>query len=214
MPRCAGDVVYAQLLNRRLARQLLCINAQSPTPNLTTLAPCIHQHTTLAEQQAATDQHNNTRGWRSRMQRAACPVCDSTSRQFICHNCINNQCLQQRQQGANLPLSLKQCLAQAEQLRQHRQDLLQRLEEHLAARVRCGAVLIVHPSIQVTCMRQQPAHSMKQSATLLALVALCPCELNCLPLNCPLDRAAGSIPAAAGVSMEEGSRTQGSTGQG
>lgn len=62
-----------------------------------------------------------------------CPVCDSSNRHFVCSSCINSQ--EVSAQGQQQKLSY--CLEQAEQLSEHKAQLLKRLEEHLAQRVSC-----------------------------------------------------------------------------
>lgn len=129
------------------------------------------------------------RGWWSSgpfpdlMRPAGCPICESISRDFVCANCINTQevprGLEQRQQ-------LKQCLQQAEQLRCQKEDLLQRLEQQLAARVcisgRQWSMLCFPPSSQHSAARMVPP--------------------------------AGGCKAAAGLCMEKKARAPGGTKQG
>lgn len=130
-----------------------------------------------------------------------CPVCESYNRDFVCPNCVNSQSVQGQQ--------LRECLAQAEQLRVQRAELLNRLQEQLAARVGLFSYL---QHIWLHCIQGAGmGHPTRPCITLRTTVW--PRSLNvqtCMPWTC----TAGSLSKAAGCCMEEGAGVESSASQG
>jgi hypothetical protein len=131
-----------------------------------------------------------------------CPVCESFNRDFVCPNCVNSQQLKERDHQ-----QLGECLAQAESLRAQRAELLKSLEEHLAARV--GTPSTVNPiglSKRKSCDLQHSQARIYMQQSLL--------QGTSIEQTCPWSCSAGSLPKAAGCSMEEGTGAESSASEG